>query len=204
MSEHGLGGDGSFDTRDWRVLIRSFYTAPFVAPIPPPRAVSPVSHSIPLSMAETPELERLVPSNSLDLTGRYLVPWTELLHIPYDSWSTLQSAKSALHGSITRCTTTESLVPQRLHRCFGFTTSPAYIQATHPFSRHDMKQTSRLDLPKGAARGQWPIRQLFSVRRVQKHRIPPPRLHGVQPDRPVLWVLEDEKDENDRTSQAGI
>ena len=87
---------------------------------------------------------------------------------------------------------------------FGFTTSPAYIQVTPQFSHHDLEQKSRLDLPKRAACRQWPIRQLLSIRRVQKHRIPPPCLHSVQPDRPVLWVLEDEKDENDCTSQARI
>ena len=60
----------------------------FCSELPYSPAQGSLSSMISLSMVGTPELERLVPSNSLDLTGRYLVPWTEFLHIPYNTWST--------------------------------------------------------------------------------------------------------------------
>ena len=126
MSEHGLGGDGSFDTRDRRVLIRSFYTAPFVAPIPPPRAVSPVSHSIPLSMVETPELERLVPSNSLDLTGRYHPGLSSCIY----------HTTAGLRYSLPKVRAARIDYPMYYYRASGPATTPNFLRFHHVAGLH--------------------------------------------------------------------
>ena len=59
-------------------------------------------------------------------------------------------------------------------------------------------------LPKHAAGRQWLVWQILSIRRIHKHSITPPLLHSIQPDHPTLWILKNEKDENDRTSQPSV
>ena len=63
---------------------------------------------------------------------------------------------------------------------------------------------NRRSLPKRAARRHLLVSQPQSIRRFQKHSISPPRLHSRQPDRSVHRVLKDEKDDNDRDSQARV